>query len=63
MEEYAKVQRGCNKNTQQTLQALGERLVILEEEVKELRQNAGRNKGKDNVGGNRKAAHSKRPTQ
>jgi hypothetical protein len=29
--------------------------------VKELRQNAGRNKGKNTVGGDRKAAHPKRP--
>ncbi|KAJ6033781.1 uncharacterized protein N7446_007926 [Penicillium canescens] len=60
-EKFAKVQRDCNENTEQSLQTLRERLIILEEEVKELRQN--RDKGKDNVGGDRKMARSKRPMQ
>ncbi|KAJ5354416.1 hypothetical protein N7541_001812 [Penicillium brevicompactum] len=58
-EKYAKDQSDRNKSTQQSLNTLRDRLVILEEEVKELRQI--RDKGKDNVGGDRKTARSKRP--
>lgn len=54
IERNAKLQHESNEVTQHTLQTLKDGLVMLKKEVKELRQNAGSEKG-----GGRKAAHTK----